>query len=112
MIMSLLVKSALSGVIVLAILLLARSNPRLAGWLTAMPLITAISLGWLWLDGNRSPVLTTYLTGVLIGVGQTALLLGTVLLRVKAGASLSDALLTGAAVWAVASFVIYEAKII
>ena len=112
MIMSMLAKSALSGVIVLAILLVANTNPKLAGWLTAMPLITALSLGWLWLEGNRSLVLTTYLTGVLIGVGHTAVLLGTILLRVKAGASLPMSLLTGTAVWALASLVIYQAKIL
>ncbi|MFN0045533.1 MAG: hypothetical protein ACKVOS_03620 [Sphingorhabdus sp.] len=112
MIMSLLAKSALSGVIVLLILMVANTNLKLAGWLTAMPMITALSLGWLWLEGNRSPVMTTYLTGVLIGVGHTAILLGTILLRVKAGASLPMSLLTGAVVWAFASMVIYQAKII
>jgi hypothetical protein len=112
MIMSLIAKSALSGVIVLLILMVANTNPKLAGWLTAMPLITALSLGWLWLEGNRSPVMTTYLTGVLIGVGHTAILLGTILLRVKAGASLPTSLLAGAVVWAFASLAIYQAKII
>ena len=112
MIMALFAKSALSGAIVLAILLIANTNPKLAGWLTAMPLITALTLGWLWLDGHRGTILTAYLTGVLIGVGHTAILLGTILLRVKAGTTLPVALLTGAVVWAAASFVIYQAKII
>ena len=107
--MQLAVRALCSALLVVALSTLAARAPRLAGFVTALPLLTALTMGWLLVDGTPPPALASYLRGVLVGMGPTALLVAVVWARLRGGASLGPSALTGLAAWAFAVAVLFRA---
>ena len=65
--MPILLKVLISGLVIGAINLIAQRSPGFAGWLAAFPMITFLSITWLWADGRDSAALADLVIGVLWG---------------------------------------------
>ena len=70
-----LLKVIISGLIISGINLVAQRSPGLAGWLAAFPVMTFLSITWLWSDGRDNAALGHLVTGVLWGLIPTGVLL-------------------------------------
>ncbi len=106
------VRAVGSALIIVAVTLLGGRFPRAAGFVTAMPLVTTISVAWLLADGCPAGDLATYLRGVLVGMAPTALLLGAVVVRLHAGATFGSSLLAGLVAWAIAVVVMLRTGVL
>ena len=103
--MFLVVKVIVSGLIIGLINLVAQRNPAFAGWAAAFPLITFLSITWLWLDGQPQDNLAALVTGVLWGLIPTALLLVILAVALRQGVPLLVAFAISLAAWGVVTFV-------
>src|SRR4030095_17241648 len=61
-----LVKAVLSGVIIAVISTLAKNFPKWAALLTALPLVTFLSLIWIYLENKDYALLANYTRDVLL----------------------------------------------
>lgn len=56
----LLVRAAISGLLVAIIALVARKSPNLGGLIASIPLVSTLGMIWLWNDTRDSETVTTY----------------------------------------------------
>ncbi len=70
----------------------AQSNPRLAGWIAAAPIVSLLSVALLLMDGADNQKVATFMTGVLYGpIPNLIFLVGFIALLLR-GVSLVPAL--------------------
>jgi hypothetical protein len=94
-----LLKVVISGLVIGGINLVAQRNPGIAGWLAAFPLITFLSLAWLWADGRDNAALGDLVTGVLWGLIPTGVLLIVLLLCLRFGLHVFAGMTVATLVW-------------
>jgi uncharacterized membrane protein (GlpM family) len=104
--MQLLIKIAVSIVIILAATMVARRYPSMAGLIGVMPLTGALVLVWIYVEnkGNRE-VMQTFARGALWGMLPTILFFLVAFLCFRKGYSLSLVLGVSFAAWAAAACV-------
>jgi hypothetical protein len=91
-------KAAVSGaMIVVASVIANRLSPSLGGWVAAFPLISFLTVAWLWFDGGSEA--TGLLVGVLWGLIPTAVLLLSVVVMTRNGVPLLVSMFLGTAIW-------------
>lgn len=56
----LIVKSALSGILVMLVSELARKNPGMGGLLASLPLVSVLGIMWLWHDTHDAQRIATH----------------------------------------------------
>lgn len=96
----LLLKALVSGLVVAAANVAAnRLSPTLGGWIAAFPLISFLSVTWLWLDGKPGAEASGLLVGVLWGLIPTAVLLLGVALLARHGVPLPLSMALGTTFW-------------
>ena len=76
---------AVSALIIGIVSTMAKKHPLWAGWIAALPLVTLLSIAWLLPSHPRSAEITRLISGVLLGMIPTALLLMTTWISVKKG---------------------------
>jgi uncharacterized membrane protein (GlpM family) len=102
----LVVKAAVSGVVIVAGTVIAnRLSPSLGGWVAAFPTISFLTVSWLWFDGGSGSEATGLFIGVLWGMLPTAVLIASVVVMLKNGLPLAVSMLLGSAVWVIFTLV-------
>ena len=101
--MPVLLKVVISALVVGAINVVAQRSPSLAGWLAAFPLMTFLSVTWLWADGRENATLGDLVTGVLWGLIPNAVMLVALFICLRFGLHAVAALAVAAAVWVVST---------
>jgi len=102
----LVVKAAVSGVVIVAGTVIAnRLSPSLGGWVAAFPTISCLTVAWLWFDGGSGSEATGLFVGVLWGMLPTAVLIASVVVMLKNGLPLAVSMLLGSAVWVIFTLV-------
>jgi hypothetical protein len=96
----LLVKVIVSGLVIGAINLVAQRSPTLGGWLAALPLLTFMSITWLWVDGRDNTAIGGLVTGVLWGLIPNAVMLVVLLVCLRYGLHVFASMGVSALVWA------------
>lgn len=99
--MDLLVKGVVSGAIIVAVNLVARRNPTLAGVVVGFPTVTLLSVLWLVVDRSRGDTIADFVTGVLWGLIPAFTFVLTIVLALRADVSLALAILSGTIVWGI-----------
>ncbi|MFY4774190.1 DUF3147 family protein [Metabacillus sp. RGM 3146] len=97
--MSFLVKTAVSAVIIALITGFAKHSPRYGGIAAALPLVSLLSLFWLYAQGEPDQQLSKFLFGVLYGLPSTIILIFTVALALKYSAPFFLAIILGLMGW-------------
>ena len=97
--MELLVRIAVSAVLIGVVTLIAQANPRLAGWLAALPLTSLVATAWLAADGQPGARIADFYLGVLTGMLPTLLFLFVTMLTFRAGLAAPLAVGAGVLVW-------------
>ncbi|SDN03761.1 Protein of unknown function [Fictibacillus solisalsi] len=77
------VKITVSALVIGIITALAKHSPRFGGILAALPLVSLLSLFWLYTQGERGEHLSQFLYGVLYGLPSTIVLIFIVALSLK-----------------------------
>ncbi|WP_274365173.1 DUF3147 family protein [Paenibacillus thermotolerans] len=93
------IKIASSALVIGLITELARKLRKVGGIVAAMPLITIISLFWLWKQGQGPEELGRFAGGVLYGMPATLAFLGAAAFALHRSLPLYVALIAGAAAW-------------
>ncbi len=99
--MQLLVRVVVSAVLIGVVTLIAQANPRLAGWLAALPLTSLVATAWLAADGQPGAQIAEFYLGVLTGMLPTALFLLATMLTFRAGVAAPLAVGAGVLVWTI-----------
>jgi hypothetical protein len=73
--MLIVLKMIVSALIIGGINVLAQANPKLAGWMTALPVVSLLSIAWLMMDRRNNAEIAVFITGVLYGLIPTAAVL-------------------------------------
>ena len=60
------IKALLSGILIASISTLAKHSPKWAAFLTSLPLVTYLSMIWIYAEHRNLPMLQTYTYDVLI----------------------------------------------
>lgn len=97
--MPILLKIIISGLVIGGINLVAQRSPGLAGWLAAFPLITFLSITWLWSDGRDNAALGDLVTGVLWGLIPTGVLLIVLVICLRFGLHVFAGMVIATLVW-------------
>ena len=97
--MPILLKVIISGLVIGGINLIAQRSPGLAGWLAAFPMITFLSITWLWADGGDNAALGDLVTGVLWGLIPTGVLLIVLRLCLDRGLHVFAGMVVATLVW-------------
>lgn len=97
----LLLKIALPALIVGVVSLSADRYPSLSGYVAVVPVVTLASLLVLVVDGRSSAAVTTFLGGALVGLLISAVMLATILLLLRGGLSVVNAVTVGVGIWLV-----------
>jgi len=103
------------GVSVLVLVVIngvAQSNPPLAGWIAATPVVSMLSVGWLAIDQKNSEQIADFLFGVLIGLIPTALYLAIFAAGLRRGLPISLAFGCGVLIWGVLTFAAQRAGLL
>lgn len=96
-----LLKVAVSALVIAGINVLARDHPQWGGWVASLPIVSLLSIIWLASDGASTLDLNMFVTRVLFGLVPTACLLAIVAAVLAQGYSVSAALGCAALAWAV-----------
>ncbi|WP_257348422.1 DUF3147 family protein [Pseudalkalibacillus decolorationis] len=96
-----LIKVVVSALLIGFITWLARLFPTYGGYIAALPLVSLLSLVWLYVQGETHNELSQFITSVLLGFPATALMLFIVLQLIKSSTPIFVCLLVGIAGWAV-----------
>lgn len=99
--LQLLVRIVVSAVLIGVVTLIAQANPRLAGWLAALPLTSLIATAWLAAEGQPGPRIAEFYLGVLTGMAPTLLFLFATMLTFRAGVAAPLAVGAGVLAWAI-----------
>ncbi|MFD2170877.1 hypothetical protein [Tumebacillus lipolyticus] len=78
-----LLKSAVSGLVIGTITVVAKISPKFGGIIAALPLISLLSLIWLYVQGGKTAELSEFLFGVLYGLPSTIGLIAIVAFALK-----------------------------
>ncbi|CAG9620404.1 DUF3147 family protein [Sutcliffiella rhizosphaerae] len=97
--MFLITKIFVSAVIIGIVTEVARVFPKYGGIIAALPLVSLLSLFWLYLQGEQTVTLNKFAMGVLWGFPATAVLLIIVVFSLKASLSLFISIGLGAGGW-------------
>jgi F0F1-type ATP synthase assembly protein I len=104
-------KSILSGVVVAVVLWVSAKNPRLGGWVTTMPMLTCMTILWLTLDRQPAAVLTSYVSGVVVGLVHSTLWATIILALLRSGTPFPRAFSFAGVVWVGVFVLIRAAKV-
>jgi len=96
-----LAKIVVSAVIIGIVTEVAKRFPTFGGIIAALPLVSLLSLSWLYIQGEQTPNLSKFVFGVLWGLPATFLLLFIVALSLKASHSLILSIVLGIGGWGV-----------
>ncbi|MDN4071919.1 DUF3147 family protein [Fictibacillus terranigra] len=77
------VKITISALVIGMITALAKHSPRYGGIVAALPLVSLLSLFWLYTQGERPDHLSQFMYGVLYGLPSTIVLIFIVALSLK-----------------------------
>ncbi|MDQ0219720.1 DUF3147 family protein [Peribacillus cavernae] len=99
--MNFLVKTIISSIIIAAVTLIAKQYPKYGGIIAALPLVSLLSLFWLYLQGEPTKHLGNFLFGVLYGLPGTIILILIVALSLKYSLPFLMSLLLGISGWLV-----------
>jgi len=95
-------KVVLTVIVVSAINLLAKRYPAMGGYVAVLPIITFLSLITLSIDQQSNANVSSFLTGAISGIALTSLSLILMLLLVRSGMAVTQTVLVGIGIWAVA----------
>jgi hypothetical protein len=96
-----LVKIIVSAIIIGIVTEVARRYPTFGGIIAALPLVSLLSLFWLYFQGEQTQNLSKFVFGVLWGFPATAFLLLIVALSLRASFSLILSIGLGVGGWGV-----------
>lgn len=97
--MYVLIKILISAVIIGAVTEISRRFPTYGGIVAALPLVSLLSIIWLYFQGEHSQSLSKFAFGVLLGFPATAVLLFIVYISLKHSVSLLLAIAFGVGGW-------------
>ena len=97
--MLILAKIVVSALLIGGINAIARANPSLAGWISALPIVSFLSVFWLVADRRETPEIYGFVRGVLYGLPLTAVLLGAIALSLARGFPLLGSMAVGVVIW-------------
>ncbi|WP_227396095.1 DUF3147 family protein [Jeotgalibacillus aurantiacus] len=108
--MFLVVKIIVSAVIIAVVTEIARRFPTYGGIIAALPLVSLLSIFWLYVQGTEKAELSKFALGVLWGFPATAVLLLIVFLSLKYSLNLFVGLGLGVSGWMI--FLVLQEKIV
>ncbi|RFU60140.1 DUF3147 family protein [Bacillus sp. V59.32b] len=73
--MNFVVKTVISALIIATVTLIAKQYPKYGGIIAALPLVSLLSLFWLYVQGEPASNLGNFLFGVLYGLPGTIILI-------------------------------------
>ncbi|MCM3619790.1 DUF3147 family protein [Sutcliffiella horikoshii] len=97
--MFLITKILVSAIIIGLVTEVARVFPKYGGIIAALPLVSLLSLFWLYMQGEQTTNLSKFALGVLWGFPATAVLLIIVAISLKASLSLFISIGLGVGGW-------------
>ncbi|RKL65874.1 hypothetical protein CR203_18665 [Salipaludibacillus neizhouensis] len=97
--MFLITKILVSAIIIALVTEVARVFPKYGGIIAALPLVSLLSLFWLYIQGEQTTNLSKFASGVLWGFPATTVLLIIVVISLKASLSLFISLGFGVGGW-------------
>jgi F0F1-type ATP synthase assembly protein I len=96
-----LVKVIVSAVLISVITEVAKIYPKFGGMIAALPLVSLLSLCWLYVQGEETQHLSKFVFGVLWGFPATAFLLLVTALCLKASFSFILSIVLGIGGWGI-----------
>ncbi|GGE63795.1 DUF3147 family protein [Priestia taiwanensis] len=99
------IKVFVSAIVIGVITEIARRYPAQGGVIAALPLVTILSIIWLFVQGESQGALSTFLLGVLKGLPATIVLVFIVYIAMQNSIHLIIALFFGIGGWALFLFV-------
>lgn len=100
-----LVKVLVSAAVISVVSSLAKKQPMWAGWIAALPLVTLLSIAWLMAEKQRNEEITHLVSGVLLGMVPTALLLLGTWISLKKGIGVLPSVGIGVIIWVIYTLV-------
>lgn len=97
--MYLLMKVIVSAIIIAIVTEISRRFPTYGGIIAALPLVSLLSIVWLYVQGEQSSTLSKFALGVLWGFPATAVMLLIVYLALQNSLHLVVSILLGIAGW-------------
>ncbi|MEC1260165.1 DUF3147 family protein [Bacillus swezeyi] len=97
--MFLMIKIAVSAVLIGIVTEIARKSPEAGGIIAALPLVSLLSLFWLSIQGESPKHLSQFAAGVLWGFPATAFLLFIVVISLKASFPMVLSFIFGVCGW-------------
>jgi hypothetical protein len=94
-----LVKVVVSAIMIGGVTEVARRYPAFGGIIAALPIVSLLSLCWLYAQGETPPYLSKFLFGVLWGLPATAFLLLITALCLRASFSFIVSIALGIGAW-------------
>jgi len=95
------VKIIISAIIIGTVTEIARKSPAFGGAVAALPLVSILSVIWLYDQGEETERISRFVFGVLAGLPATAVLLLVAALALKASFPFWPAILLGIIGWVV-----------
>lgn len=92
-------KVVISAIIIAIVTEISRRFPTYGGIIAALPLVSLLSIIWLYVQGEQSPALSKFALGVLWGFPATAVMLLIVYLALQNSLHLFISILLGIAGW-------------
>ncbi|WP_110065221.1 DUF3147 family protein [Cytobacillus oceanisediminis] len=103
--MQILMKIVASALVIGLVTEIARRYPAYGGIFAALPLVSLLSIIWLYLQGENAVILSKFALGVLAGFPATAFLLGIVYISLQKSLNLFAAIGLGISGWLLFLFV-------
>lgn len=103
--MFVIVKVILSGILIGIVTEISKRFPTYGGIVAALPLISLLSITWLYVQGEQVPTLIKFTSGVLYGLPGTAVILLILYISLKHSASLSASIGFGISGWLIFLFI-------
>lgn len=97
--MYVIVKIIVSAAVIGAVTEIAKRFPTYGGIVAALPLVSLLSIIWLYVQGESNNILSKFVLGVLWGFPATAVLLFVVYISLKHSLSLYLSIGLGLAAW-------------
>jgi hypothetical protein len=95
------VKIIVSAILIAAVTSISKKYPTFGGIIAALPLVSLLSLIWLYFQGEQGPNLNKFIIGVLYGFPATVCLLLVVAFCLKYSLSLFLSIAFGIAGWSI-----------
>jgi hypothetical protein len=97
--MNFVLKTLVSAVIISIVTLVSKQMPKYGGVIAALPLVSLLSLFWLYFQGESTINLSRFLFGVLYGLPGTVLLIFIVAICLKNSVPILVSILLGVGGW-------------